>query len=169
MALTSEMVRNASDHLTEVDKAMFIVMLKQSDLYRQYAISFSGNVVSRVDAAEGTVKARMINAIIKELDKLGVGVVEIRGDKDAVWWNQQKERQALLSTALYVLFDVDVEGAGGDGTGSGIFPDRGVFGDIAVGQRPRYVSGCGHYTRCDSYPHCGCLTRNVYRVAGYGY
>lgn len=162
MALTSDMIRNASDHMSDVDKAWLITLLRQCDLYRENAIIFSTNIVSKVDAANHTIKARMLNAILKEIDKLGVGVVEIRGDKDAVWWNQQKERQALLNTALYVLYEVDVEGITGSGDGStGIFPEIGVYGDVAVGQRPQYTAICGVYTPCSSYPNCGCITKKI--------
>jgi hypothetical protein len=170
MALTSTMITNASDHMSEVDKAWLITLLRQCDLYKENALVFSSTIVSKVDAANNTIKARMLNAVLKEIDKLGVGVVEIRGDKDAVWWNQQKERQALLNTALYVLYEVDVEGlSGGSGGSTGIFPDKGVYGDVAVGQRPQLVGICGQYVKCSGYPNCTCSLSSVYTVKSYSY
>lgn len=154
--ITSDKIRNASDHLTTIDKAILITWFRESDLYRKHALVFSGTLVSRVDAAEGTVKARMLNALIKEIDNLGIGQVEIRGDRDAVWWNQETERQALLGSALRVLFDDAVDGAGN--FSEGVIPSVGLYGDAAVGQRPQLTTIEGGYSRscCGFYPYCGC-------------
>ncbi|HNC59276.1 MAG TPA: hypothetical protein PLP33_27865 [Leptospiraceae bacterium] len=166
MAITSDKVRNSSDHLTDLDKALLITWFRQSDVYRNNALVFSSTLVSRIDSAEGTVKARIINAVIKEIDKLGVGEVEIRGDKDAVWWNQSKERQALLMTAFLTLYDDIVDGAGS--ILEGYIPGLGIYGVASVGQRPQYIAVGGVAIRynnvcCAVYPYCECKA-TIYRV-----
>lgn len=167
MAITSDRVRNASDHLDEVTKSLLITWFRESDIYRANAAVYSSDIVSRIDAAEGTIKARIINAVVKEIDDLGVGEVEIRGDRDAVWWNQSKERQALLQTAFLVLYDDLVEGD--TGTGTGVIESMGISGDAAVGQRPQYTGIFGQYVRpcCGYYPNCDCYI--VGRVRSYPY
>lgn len=162
MAITTDLIRNSSDHLDEVVKATLITWFRQSDLYRNNAIVFSDLMISRIDATEGTVKARMINAVVKEIDKLGVGEVEIRGDRDAVWWNQAKERQALINTAFLILFDDVVEATGG--LAEGVFIDRGLYGHFAVGQRPQFTQIGGRYTTdctCGKgYPYARCYVHH---------
>ncbi len=169
MAITTDLIRNSSDHLDEVVKATLITWFRQSDLYRNNAIVFSDLMISRIDAAEGTVKARMINAVVKEIDKLGVGEVEIRGDRDAVWWNQTKERQALINTAFLILFDDIVEATGG--LAEGVFIDRGLYGDFAVGQREQLTGIGGQFARpcsCSKgYPYSNCYIHG--RVKSYPY
>lgn len=165
--ITTDRVLNASDHLDDVTKAMWVVWFRQSDVYRKNAVIFSADLVSRIDAAEGTVKARILNAIAKELDILGVGEVEIRGDRDAVWWNQEAERQALLNTAFLALYDDIVDGTGGT-TIDGVIPSLGLYGDAAVGQRPQLTGIFGTAIKCCSgYPNCSCVT--TYRVKSYPY
>lgn len=167
MAITSDKVRNASDHLDDVTKALLVTWFRESDTYRANALVFSGDLVSRIDAAEGTIKARIINAVVKEIDNLGVGEVEIRGDRDAVWWNQHKERQALLTTAFLSIYDDLVDGAGS--IIDGVIPSLGIYGDAAVGQRPQYTGIFGEYIYpcCPSYPSCACV--RVSRVKSYPY
>lgn len=168
MAITSDKVRNASDHLDVTDKALLVTWFRESDTYRANAIVFSADLVTRIDAAEGTVKARIINAVIKEIDKLGVGEVEIRGDRDAVWWNQHKERQALLTTAFLALYDDIVDGAGT--TIDGVIPDLGLYGVAAVGQREFIgIGGLAikyHGICCHSFPSCSC-SQTIYRQQSY--
>lgn len=163
MAITSDKVRNASDHLDVTDKALLVTWFRESDIYRANAIVFSADLVTRIDAAEGTVRARIINAVIKEIDKLGIGEVEIRGDRDAVWWNQHKERQALLTTAFLALYDDIVDGAGT--VIDGVIPSLGLYGDAAIGQRPQFSGIFGQYIYpcCNSFPTCGCVGTAIQR------
>lgn len=170
MAITSDKVRNASDHLDTVTKALLVTWFRESDDYRANPLVYSADIVSRLDAAEGTITARIINAVVKEIDKLGVGEVEIRGDRDAVWWNQHTERQALLRTAFLTLYGdlVDIAENGGDL--NAVIPDRGLYGDAAVGQREFIGIGglAAKYTGvcCGLYPSCSCNV-TIYRQKSY--
>lgn len=147
MPITTSLVQNASDHLSDLTKAMAITYLRNSDKYRSNALVFSPLLTTRINAAEGTVNARMINAIITEIDKLGVGEVSIRGDKDAVWWNQHEERQALIDSLFDILIDQFVDA--GTGTSEGVIPGLGLYGYGAFGNRP-----CIQTSDCN----CGCNT-----------
>lgn len=168
MALTSNVIANASDHLDELTKALLINYFRQNPVYRSNALLFSLDLVTKIDAAEGTIKARMLNATIAELDKLGIGEVEIRGDEDAVWWSQQREREALVTSAFLTLYDDIVDGAGST-TSDGVIPDRGLYGNFAVGQRALLVDRFGNAEKlcssCRSTKPCNCIYS--YRVKSY--
>lgn len=171
MAISSQQVLAASEILTDVTKQLFVLEFRKLDLYRKYARIFSPMLASRMASADYTVQAKMLNAIRIELDNLGTGQVEIRGDSDAVWWSQEKERQALLGDAFLVLFD-DIVDISPDGSMYFVNPNTGVYGVIAVGQRPQYCSACGYYTTCSStslQSRYGCNCGSVRRVQSYGY
>jgi hypothetical protein len=168
MALTRDKIREQDDGIDEVTKAQIITLIRQHDYYRINAANFSANLSSRIDAASGTVKGKMLNALMFEIDDLDVGMVSIRGDKDAVWWNQHTERQALVKEMLDVLFDEAAEGSfiileNGDivtgASTTGAVPSQGNYGVAAVGQRPYYCSTCGRtyasLTNC-----CGTIPSN---------
>lgn len=167
MALTTAIVSNASNHLESITKAILITLFRQIEVYRRNALIFSADLSTRIDAAEGTDKARMLNAVMSEIDKLGIGEVEIRGDEDAVWWSQAKEREALLTTAFLTLYDDVVEGTGT--TAEGVIPSKGLYGDFAVGQRPQLLDRFGTSEKlcsnCLTSIPCGCTTK--YRLKSY--
>lgn len=168
MAITTTQIAASSEHISTETKALFIVLFRSLDLYRNYATIFNPLMESRFASAEATVKAKMLNAVMTEINNLQTGEVEIRGDQDGVWWSQQRERQALITEAFHILFDdiVDVAGSG-DGVDF-IDPTIGVYGNSAVGQRPMYCGICGQYYSCTSTSSskCGC---SVKRVKSYGY
>lgn len=105
MAITSYMVAHASDHLSDKHKELWLFWFRKLDSYREYAFVYSDLLPTRLNAAEGTVKARMLNALMKEIDALGVGEVSIDGDREGTVWSQTKERLTLIQEALDVLFD----------------------------------------------------------------
>lgn len=142
MALGPNLIQNSSDHLDDITKELYKVLFKSNNVYKQNSAIYVLDVDSKMTAAEGTVKARMLNALMKQIEKLGVGEVAIKGDRDGVYWDQETERQALVSEAFYVLFD-DISI-----TIPGVIPSQGLYGDFAVGQRPCYqLSSCNY---------CGC-------------
>lgn len=162
MALTIDQIQNSSDHLDEITKALFVNYFRQLDIYRKNATIFSANLTQKIDAAEGTVQARMLNAIMAQIAKLGTGEVEIRGDRDGVWWNQSREREALVKDAFLVLYEDITEIL--STTNDGVIPSKGLYGDYAVGNRPNYISNQGHYITCTGNP-CTCKVKqlNTYR------
>jgi hypothetical protein len=154
MALTRDQIINSSDILDTVTKQWYLVLFKANDEYRKNAWIFSNTETStRLDAANSTIKARMLNALAKKIDELGTGVVEIRGDKDAVWWAQYKERNDLVTEALHVLYDFALEGIYIE---DGIYVNTGIglYGTAAVGQRGLPCDICTQFM-CNG-GSCGC-------------
>lgn len=105
MAITSYMVMQASDHLSDKQKELWLFWFRKLDKYRQYAFVYSELLPTRLDDAEGTLKARMLNALMKEIDALEVGEVQIDRDREGTIWSQTIERLTLIEEALDVLFD----------------------------------------------------------------
>jgi hypothetical protein len=115
MALTTYLISQASDHLTEKEVQLWLLLFRKSTKYRAYAPIYSVGLEDKILATEGTIKARMLNALMKEIDDLGVGEVHIggdqrtigagAGDREGTHWSQPIEREALIDEALDVLFD----------------------------------------------------------------
>lgn len=173
MAVTSQQVAQSSEILTELTQQMLIISFRSLDLYRNHARIFYNMVPTRLAAASGTIKGKILNAVMNALDELGTGQVEIRGDESALWWNQEKERQALIKDAFLVIFD-DIVDVAPDGTIDFINPSAGVYGLAATGQRPNYCGTCGYYKSCSDRSNYltnnyGCMCGSARRLAGYGY
>lgn len=174
MAVTTQQVIAASEVLTELTQQMLIIHFRSLDLYRNHARIFYSMVPTRLSAASGTVKGKILNAVMNAIDELGSGQVEIRGDESAVWWNQEKERLALVKDAFLVIFD-DIVDVAPDGTIDFINPSAGVYGLAATGQRPNYCGTCGYYKTCSGdrsnylTNFYGCMCGSSRRLAGYGY
>jgi hypothetical protein len=105
MALTTYLISQASDHLSDKSVQLWLVLIRKSPKYRQNALIYSADIEQRITATEGTVKARMLNALMMQIDDLGVGQVQIRGDREGTWWSQDDERTALVEEALDLLYD----------------------------------------------------------------
>ena len=138
MALTREIIENSSDHLDEVGKLIVISLVRELEQYRKYATLFSGRLIPAIAGVEGTIKARQINGILKEIEKLGIGEVEIRGEsKSGLWWSQIRERNALVEQLFTTLFDDAL--ITGNGLDNVVVKAKGNYGIAAVGQRPYYT------------------------------
>lgn len=115
MALTTYLISQASDHLTEKEVQLWLLLFRKSSKYKQYAWVYSKDLKTKIEATAGTIKARMLNALMKEIDDLGVGEVHIggdqrtigagSGDREGTHWSQTIEREALINEGLDVLFD----------------------------------------------------------------
>lgn len=115
MALTTYLIAQASDHLTDKEVQLWLLLFRKSPKYREYAYVYSQDLEAKILATEGTIKARMLNALMEQIDDLGVGEVHIggdqrtigagAGDRDGTHWSQPIERLALIEEALDVLFD----------------------------------------------------------------
>lgn len=152
MALTRDQIINAEATLDDVTKELYLVLFKSNEVYIKNAILFSVDVQERLDNASGTIKGRMLNALMKKIDALGTGNVKIRGDKDAVHWSQSDERNDLITEALRVLFEDSVEGLTPTDDFQGyVNTSVGLYGSIAVGQRPLPSDKCTQFMcRCGS-------------------
>lgn len=147
MALTRDQIINSSDYLDSLTKETYKVLFRSNDIYRKNALVFAPEVDSRLTAASGTIKGRMLNALMTKVDELGTGVVSIKGDKDAVYWSQENERIALVTEALRVLFEDSTEGlvlVNGEYQGY-VNPTVGLYGTVAVGQRSMPCDKCSKF------------------------
>ena len=115
MALTTYLINQASDHLTEKEVQLWLLLFRKSPKYQKYAYVYSDGLEDKILATEGTTKARMLNALLTEIDELGTGEVHIggdqrtigagSGDREGTHWSQTIERLALIEEGLDVLFD----------------------------------------------------------------
>jgi hypothetical protein len=115
MALTTYLINQASDHLSEKHIQLWLLLFRKLPKYQEYAFVYSDTLEERLAAAEGTVKARMLNALMKEIDDLGVGEVHVggdqrtigagAGDREGTHWSQTIERMTLIEEGLDVLYD----------------------------------------------------------------
>lgn len=144
MALTREIIETSSEHIDEVAKLLVISLIRQLENYRLYANIFSAKLVPAIENVEGTLKARQINAILREIDKLGIGEVEIQ-DKDGVRWSQSKERQSLVFQLFTTLFDDSFLIGSGDRSNT-VQVSKGNYGIAAIKQRPCY---CKSLCKCN--------------------
>ena len=146
MALTREIIETSSDHLDSVAKLVIVSLIRELEFYRAYAAIFATKLEPAIDAAEGTLKARMLNGLLKEIESLGIGEFEIKGDREGLWYSQAKERDALVRQMFNVLFDDAAE----TNLGSVVTISKGNFGIASVGQRKNYTGTCGAYCACGS-------------------
>lgn len=146
MALTTYLISQASDHLTEKEVELWLLLFRKSARYQAYAGVYSDGLKARIEATEGTIKARMLNALMAEIDDLGVGEVHIggdqrtigagAGDREGTHWSQPIERASLIDEALDVLFD-DISTLIVPGGSSTVIVDGSVSmrGHVATGRR----------------------------------
>lgn len=105
MALTTYMIGQASDHLDEKHVQLWVLLIKKLPKYKEHAFIYAPLLEERISDTEGTIKARMLNGLMKEIDELGVGEVSIRGDDEGTHWSQTNERMALIEEAFELLFE----------------------------------------------------------------
>lgn len=150
MALTTDQIKNAPAYLDEVTQGLYYVLFQNNKFYIDNAFVFSADVVARLSAASNTLKGRMLNALMRQIDKLGTGVASIKGDDDALYWSQKDERDALVTEALHILYD-NAEAINYMDYG---FIDirNGLYGDIAIGARTLPCSRCNSFMCKDT---CG--------------
>lgn len=127
MALTSYLIRQASDHLSDVEIELWKTLFKALPDYNQYAIVYSKLVDDALISADGTLKARQLNALMKLIDDLGPGEISIKADADGLFYSMPDERLAIIKEAFDVIFD---------SINNLIVPFMSPASFVAVGQRP---------------------------------
>jgi hypothetical protein len=158
MALTTYLISQASDHLSDKHIQLWLLLFRRLPKYKEYAFVYADLLAPRLAEAEGTVKARMLNALMKEIDDLGVGEVSIQGDREGTHWSQTLERDTLIEEAFDVLFD-DISTM--IATGFSGYGGSYTVGDFsaATGQRnvTLYCPVCSVYIRHrNGVRVCGC-------------
>lgn len=164
MALTTYLISQASDHLSDKHVQLWLLLFRKLPKYREYAFVYSDTILARITATEGTVKARMLNALMKEIDELEVGEVAIKGDREGTHWSQTLERLTLIEEGLEVLFDdittMILPSTGTTNTETGTtYSSSGGFA-VATGNRGGggYCHVChSHYIHRGSHRYCGCF------------
>jgi hypothetical protein len=136
--LSKAQINAASATLDETDIAMITAVIRGSDKYIANPAYYI-DVVEKIEDADGTIQAKMMNAAMTEIVNLGIGVVEIDqrrvGGSDGLFYSQIAERNALISYMIGTLYPeyfesttvvVDVNGnviGGGYQTGQREVPD----------------------------------------------
>ena len=146
MALTLPQLQNASPILTPETVSLWITLFKKLPEYRAYATVYNEKLAEVFLAANGTVKGRQLNALMKHITKIGTGEVKIQRDAEGTVYDQSDERIEVIREAFGILFD-DISAFIIIG---GVYdPENGNFGNgVSVGQRPTYCIRCG-----SSYGH----------------
>lgn len=106
--ITKDQISGADANLDEIDISMIISLVKGSDIFKDNPLTFS-DINIRLEEINGTVKARQVNAALDLIEELGAGEVQLRGGSDAVYYDQHKERQALVNYIIFTLYD-NIEG-----------------------------------------------------------
>jgi len=101
-------IEAASDTLTPTAIASIISTVRVTDRYKQLPAYFS-DLEDRLEAVNGTIHARQLNAALDALEALGVGEVQIDQSKtsgtDGVVYSKPVERAALVDYILGVLYE----------------------------------------------------------------
>ena len=154
--LTPVDVENESDYISAINKQLIIMLLRKNTFYQLEILNSGDTASAKIDAAQGTLQAKMLNALMRIVQNVGNVNVAIRGDEDAVWWNALENVTEATNEIFFVLYNWSAYLNPEMGSGIGVIPDAGIWGDwAAVGQRPCLTqSPC--YT-CNSSP-CSCST-----------
>ncbi len=146
--LTKNEIVSAPATLDETDMEMWLALIRANTFYRGNKI-FYPDVQGELDNADGTVKGKMLNAILDRIEALGVGEASIRGGDEGLNWSQSAERDALVKYGLSILYDaVDVVSLTSTTTGD--------FGAVQVRQRSA-ANACA-YCSCVGYHHEWCVS-----------
>jgi hypothetical protein len=141
--LTKAEITAASPNLDDVDIQMWLSLIRSNPDYKANVVLFP-NLEDTLNDASGDTAGKMLNALSARIQALGIGVVEIRAGDEGLWYNQQKERDALVAYALSILYPVN----------AAVYPTTiGSFGEYQVRQRSLcHVCGCyAHSSWCRYY------------------
>lgn len=101
-------IEAASDTLTSVAVASIVSIVRMTDRYKENPAYFS-DLQQKIEAVDGAVKAKQLNAALTELENLGVGEVEINQAQtvgtDGVVYSKVTERAGLVDYILGVLYE----------------------------------------------------------------
>lgn len=100
-------IESNSDQLTPAAREAWLLLFRGSQVYQQRAYAFT-DLEARLIATIGTDSARMLNALLTQLEDLGSGEAELvpGNSRGGVQYSQRLEREALITEAFGVLYDV---------------------------------------------------------------
>jgi len=128
--LSKAQINAASSTLDETDVAMIVTAIRGSDKYKQNP-AFYADIVTKIEDADGSIQAKMLNAAMSEIVALGIGVIEIDqrrvGGSDGLYYSQINTRNDLVNYVIGVLYPEYFESTQSNGSTT--------TGDYKVGQR----------------------------------
>lgn len=139
--ITRAKINAASSTLTETEILSLVSIVRMTDRYKSNPSYFS-DLEEKLEATDGTTKAKQLNAALDELEKLGVGEVEINQAQtvgtDGLVYSKGRERASLIEYVLGVLYEA---------FSSSIYPsdDESILslkGEYGVGRLPLDYQGC---------------------------
>lgn len=100
-------IEGNSDQITFSAREAWLLLFRGSTVYQTRAYAFT-DLEARLDAADGTTKGRMLNALLIQIEELGSGEAMLvpGSSKGGVQYSQRLEREALITEAFGLLYDV---------------------------------------------------------------
>jgi hypothetical protein len=101
---TLAQIAAASTDLTDVAQAQLLALIRSSPRYKAQP-DFYKLPAEAIADADGTVKARQLNAALALIDTVGDGTVALTGGEDAVDFDQVRDRDQLVDYIISVLYE----------------------------------------------------------------
>lgn len=106
--ISRDKISEASDELDEIAIDSLVATIRTTAIYKSNPAYFSG-MGAKFSALNGTVGAQQINAVLDELEILGIGEAQINQAQtvgtDGLVYSQTTEREALVEYALSVVYE----------------------------------------------------------------
>lgn len=146
--LTPDLIANASSTITAQDKMLILMMLKKNPYYQLEVVNSGDTASAKIDAATSLQK-QALNALVTLTANLGSSVFSIQRDEDALVYGVKDNLAEIGTEMFFILYNWAAYLDPSQGSGVGIIPDAGIFGDwAAIGQR--------NVCTCNVRP-CSCL------------
>jgi hypothetical protein len=100
---TRAQIEAAANTLDSLAKGQWIALIRGSAEYRDQPGLYP-DLEGTLDAVTA-LQAQQLNAALDLIDEVGDGTVELAGGEDGVDYSQDRDRNALISYGLRVLYD----------------------------------------------------------------
>jgi hypothetical protein len=101
---TQAQITAASDELSDVAQAQLLALIRSSPRYKDQP-DFYKLPADAIAAADGTVKARQLNAALALVDTVGDGTVALTGGEEGVDYSQERDLNQLVDYIISVLYE----------------------------------------------------------------
>lgn len=132
--LTKVQITAASSTLDETDIAMIMAAVRNSAKYRDNP-AYYADILTKIEDADGSIQAKMLNATMSAIIDLGIGIVEIDqrrvSGSDGLYYTQMGERDSLIDYLMGVLYPEYFGSVTVDANGNIV----GEYGRYGVAQR----------------------------------
>jgi hypothetical protein len=99
-----EQITAASTDLTDVAQAQLLALIRSSPRYKAQP-DFYKLPAEAIADADGTVKARQLNAALALIDAVGDGTVALTGGDEGVDYSQERDKAELVDYMISVLYE----------------------------------------------------------------